>query len=100
MNWGLSNTDIETIFQILKKYPEISTVILFGSRAKGTHKTASDIDLAIMDEGIDIITLARIKSELEDSSLPYFVDILHYPSIEHKDLKEHIDRVGTLFYKK
>ncbi len=95
--FGLTERDMQTIRDILKKYPEVITVWLFGSRAKGTFKKGSDIDLAIMNEGVNNEMISRIKSDFEASSLPYRVDITNYSELGHKKLKEHIERVGVPF---
>ncbi len=55
--FGLTDRDIQTIHDILYKYPEVSLVHIFGSRAKGTSKPGSDIDLAIMNKGTSSNTL-------------------------------------------
>lgn len=34
----------------------------------------------------------------EESSLPYFFDILHYESVSERELVEHINRVERLIY--
>ena len=75
----------------------VKTVVVFGSRAKGTHKIGSDIDLAIMDVGVDDSVLCKLNDDFSDSCLPYFVDLIFYPALENTDLKEHIDRVGIPF---
>ncbi len=36
-SFGLTERDMHTIMTILQKYPEIKLVVIFGSRAKGTH---------------------------------------------------------------
>ena len=99
MNNGLTTNDIETIHNIFRKYPNVRLVFLFGSRAKGNYKKGSDIDLAIMNKGVNIDTIFKIKREFEESSLPYFVDLINYFELEHKELREHIDRIGIEFYK-
>jgi len=96
--YGLNDRDIQTLFGILNKFDEVENVYLYGSRAKGTHKLGSDIDLAIMNEGVSEKTIRTIKSEIEDSSLPYFVDIINFTTLNHKELAEHIQRVGVSFY--
>ena len=96
-SFGLSEKDRNIIFSILKKFIEIRSVKIFGSRAKGNFRKGNDIDLAIMDPIEDRI-LGKIQSEFEDSNLPYRADILCYPSLKHQELKEHIDRVGKIFY--
>lgn len=100
MNNGLTKRDQETIWAIFERYPKIEKVYVFGSRAKESFKEGSDIDLVIMHGGISYLDLIRIKSAFEDSDLPYTVDVLSYPDIKNKELKEHIDRVGKPFYEK
>ena len=98
--FGLAERDIRTISGIFNKYPEVIAVHIFGSRAKGTHKPASDIDLAVMNEGVNDRTMLHIKADFEESTLPYQVDLVNYLSLDHADLREHIDRVGLPFYKR
>lgn len=47
-----------------------------------------------MNEGVDNIEILRITSELEDSDIPYFVDVINFPKLEHLELRQHIMRVG------
>lgn len=98
MDNGLTPRDVKTIHAIFKKYPAVKLVHIFGSRAKGTYKPGSDIDLAVINTGVNDELISKIKSEFEESSLPYMIDIINYPLLPHKELKEHIERVGTLFY--
>lgn len=98
--FGLSQRDMETLHKIFQHYPDIGAVTLFGSRAKGNHNPGSDIDLAVMNTGLEATTIRRASSDCEESSLPYRVDLLDYHSITHPKLKDHIDRVGVPFYQK
>jgi uncharacterized protein len=100
MKNGLSENDIATIHAILKRYPEVRTVCIFGSRAKGNHKQGSDIDLAIMDEDVGDDVVRKIKGDLEESALPYLVDVILYSEIDHKELRDHIQRAGINFYRR
>jgi predicted nucleotidyltransferase len=96
--FGLSERDLNTIRDILDKYPDIISVYLFGSRAKGSYKQGSDIDLAIMANPISLNTILQLKDDFEDSSLPYCVDILDYSTIKNSLLKEHIQQFGKEIY--
>jgi predicted nucleotidyltransferase len=96
--YGLTERDTHILFGIFEKFQEVKNVYLYGSRAKGTFKSGSDIDLAIMNENISEKTIRTIKSEIEDSNLPYFVDITSFTTLNHKELVEHILRVGVPFY--
>ena len=94
-SFGLSDRDMKTLQDIFKKYPDVKNVFVFGSRAKGTYKQGSDIDLAIMNEGVKDMFIRKMKSDFEDSNLPYAVDLVNYPTLKHPELKNHIDRVGV-----
>lgn len=100
MNNGLTNRDIETMRDLFSKHPNVKLVHIFGSRAKGTFLPGSDVDLAIMKGNVEYTDLLRLKSELDESSLPYIVDVVYYPTLKHKELKEHIDRVGVPIYRR
>jgi predicted nucleotidyltransferase len=93
-SFGLTDRDMTTFKDIFKKYPDVKTVFIFGSRAKNSYKPGSDIDLAVMNEAI----IRKINVEFEESSLPYRVELLDYHTLKHVDLKSHIDRVGIVFY--
>lgn len=95
---GLSPKELEILQNVFKKFDKIEEVILFGSRALGTHKTASDIDLAIKGN-VDINTLSKLKYTLEeDTNLPYFFDVVIYDNLENLELKKHIDEFGKVIF--
>ena len=82
------------ILAIVDDYP-IKRITLFGSRAAGTDRENSDVDL-IMEFSlpISLLTLSMIKLRLEDI-LKVGVDIVHGP-IEESDLIE-IGKVVELY---
>ena len=101
MSHGLQKRDIENIIKASGELPEIEEVILFGSRAKGTNKKASDIDMAIKGKDISDKTVKRLSARLnEELPLPYFIDIVHYETIRNQELIDHIERVGEIIYRK
>ncbi len=99
-NWGLSAATLTTIRFILTQEPKVKKAILFGSRAKGTYKLGSDIDLALVGEELDIDTIGRLARAFEESSLPYQVDVCWLAAVEHAALREHIERVGQVLYER
>lgn len=93
--FGLSEQTRTAIIACLQQYPEIAWVKIYGSRAKGNYERGSDIDLAY-SSSTDI--LAELLAALDDLPTPYLFDVMHYESLKHQGLKEHIDRVGVVFY--
>lgn len=68
----------EAVYKVITQYP-IKKVILFGSRADGTNREDSDIDLIMeFNSPISLITLCSIKDDLEDL-LGLTVDVIHGP---------------------
>lgn len=99
MMFGLKEDHIALLNGIFKKYDAIEEVILYGSRAKGSHTDRSDIDLALKGN-MDRYIISSIAMDAQDSDLPYKIDLQDYNKIANFALKDHIDRVGKIFYKK
>ena len=99
MNAGLSPEHLAQILKIFRKYPQIDEVILFGSRAKGTHREGSDIDIALKGRGLDSRLLTQIDLDYDALYLPWKLDVVIYDRIENQDLKDHVDRVGVPLYR-
>lgn len=97
--FGLTERDMKTIRSVFKSFPEVKTVNLFGSRAKGNYRVGSDVDLAIMNRGVDSTTLSRIIGKFEESSLPYNIDLIDFTKLTKQDFIDHINRVGIPFFK-
>lgn len=97
--FGLSEIHIKLLKDIFKKHEGIEEVILYGSRAKGNFTDRSDIDFAVIGN-VDRYVIADISLDASESDLPYKIDIQSYKSIGSFALKDHINRVGKVFYKK
>ena len=94
---GLTRRDRDLIRDVLARYHEVRRVTLFGSRAMGTFGRGSDIDLALEGRDLDARALTRIATELEDSDLPYKVDLLLRDEQLEPKLEAHIRRHGKPF---
>lgn len=98
--FGLSDTTIEKICEVFARFPEIEKAVLYGSRAKGHFKAGSDIDLTLYGETLTKDLRSTIACELDDLMLPYTIDLSVFDALNHAELKEHIERVGVLFYER
>lgn len=100
IEYGLQRSEIEKIQAVLAFYPDVEQAILYGSRAKGNFKPASDIDLSLVGDALVLTTLLSIETDLDDLLLPYKIDISILHQISNPDLIDHIKRVGLVFYQK
>lgn len=70
-------------------------IVIFGSRAKGTAKRYSDIDLALIgDQPVPGQTAAALAEAFEESNLPYTIDIVDFGRASPA-LKKEINEYGT-----
>jgi len=100
LRFRLKESTISSIQKCFSKYRTINEVIIYGSRAKGNHRNGSDIDLTIKGENFDFSDLLRLENEIDDLLLPYEFDISIFLKIDNRDLINHIERVGQVFYKR
>ena len=98
MIYGLKDTTIQKIRQVLADHPDVQKAVLYGSRAIGSYKSGSDIDLTLTGRALNLQQLNAIEIELDDLLLPYEVDLSICHQIDNSDLLEHIMRVGVVFY--
>jgi type I restriction enzyme S subunit len=67
------------VCDILARHLPEREVRLFGSRANGTAKPHSDIDLVIMgDELLPVTTMRMLRDAFDDSDLPFQVDLVEW----------------------
>jgi predicted nucleotidyltransferase len=92
--FGLKQSVIDQICAVLAKYPQVEQAILYGSRALGTYKPGSDIDISLKGKGLSHSILNNITGEFDDSLLPYTFDVSIFHHISNPDLVKHIETVG------
>jgi len=100
VRYGLKEETLETIIDILSNEPRVEKVLLFGSRAKGTYKNGSDIDLCLEGPNLDLSVLAPLEEKLDDLLLPWKIDLVAFDLISNQDMRDHVLRVGISLYER
>ena len=73
---------LHTVKQILAGHVPHCKVVVYGSRASGSSKQYSDLDLAVIGESpMPVITIAKLKTAFSESQLPFKVDVLDWNGI-------------------
>lgn len=80
------------LIEIITMHLPDTKIYLYGSRARGTHREGSDIDLAV-DAGkkVEWSVLSRICEDIEDTTIPLFVDVVDIHCVG-KDFLDEIQR--------
>lgn len=98
--FGLAPPTVDAIGGVLAGHPRVERAVLYGSRAKGTYKIGSDIDLTLEGSGLGHRELLAILGELDDLLLPYTIDLSLASDLHDPGLIDHIRRVGIAFYER
>lgn len=100
MIYSLKNEIVHDLKKIFFGFPEVEEVILYGSRAKGNYKPGSDVDLTLKGNKLNLKIINKISLQIDNLFLPYTFDLSVFEHIENKDLIDHIQRIGQVFYQK
>ena len=91
--------EMDRLESVFEKEAAVSEVMLYGSRAKGTHRPGSDIDLTLTGSKLSTRWLMELSGKIDDLLLPYEVDISILDHIDNPDLLDHIKRVGKVVFR-
>ena len=97
---GLAEKTIAQVISVLARFPEVKKALLFGSRAKGTYKRGSDIDLALIGDELDSRAVGRIDSALDDLPVPYRFSLIRFCDRTDPEVAAHIQRVGIPLFQR
>ena len=75
---------------------DIRKVILFGSRARGSHTERSDIDIAVSG----VKDFSALEEEIEMLPTLYKIDTVNLDTCRNMDLMEDIQKYGKKIYEK
>lgn len=96
---GLTEPVIRTIIKTILERGAVNRIILYGSRARGDHRPASDIDLALDAPRWSPTDLAVVKDRLEEA-VPVLLkfDLVLMSAINKKSLMDNILKEGMVLY--
>ncbi|MEH6797844.1 MAG: nucleotidyltransferase domain-containing protein [Halopseudomonas sabulinigri] len=98
--YGFPISAITALLHVFTQWPAVDSVWLYGSRAKGNFRAGSDIDLTVKGCDLAMEDLLAMENQIDDLLLPWSVDLSLFADIDSDSLREHIERVGIVFYRK
>jgi len=94
----MSAENMEYLLDTIGRYIPRATVWAFGSRVKGTHHPASDLDLAVhCDKETARKELPRLNEALIESDLSFKVQVLDYNRLP-ENMQEMIRQQYVVIY--
>lgn len=96
-NICMANTELKSFINEISSKYNLKKVILFGSRANGTNREDSDIDLMVEynTPTVSIFTTVGLMQEIQEKfNVP--VDIIRYP-LKNRGINLRIDKEEVLY---
>ncbi|MBF0185190.1 MAG: nucleotidyltransferase domain-containing protein [Magnetococcales bacterium] len=100
MGYGLSDGVLDTIRTVWGQFPAVERVVLYGSRAKGSNRPGSDIDLALFAATMTVFDLVPVEEALEELMLPYLFDLTLFSESLSVHLQNEIIQSGVEIYRR
>lgn len=100
MQFGLDDWSLSQLTAMVKRFPQIDKVVIYGSRANGAFKNYSDIDLAIYAPSMTDEQFAAFFVAIESLPLLYKFDILRMETLRNASLHQKIETEGKTFFSK
>lgn len=92
MRFGLDDQLLGEIVSCLHEEPTLTKALLFGSRARGTERYNSDIDIALYCTG-------RVPAEfilkIDEVAGIYKVDVIEMGILQNENLRKSIENEGV-----
>jgi predicted nucleotidyltransferase len=99
--FGITPRSFRLILDAFDARPEILEARIFGSRALGSQKSGSDIDIALFGPEVGEATARKLSETLnEETPIPYHVDVVPFEECGNAELKRHISDFGIVFWRR
>lgn len=96
---GISPKSFQLLIDCLHQEAVVEKAVIFGSRANGTSRKGSDIDIAIFGDAIKEDTALHLSAQLNEVlPIPYFIDVVAVKFLQNLALKKHILLKGVLIF--
>jgi len=96
---SLRDKDLAALRAAFRRCPAVREARVFGSRATGHARRASDIDLAIFAPDATPLEWAELCDALENAPVIYELDLVRAERGISERLKEKIEREGIAIYR-
>lgn len=90
--------DLAVLQSTLRRFGFVREVRVFGSRATGAARRASDLDLAISAPAASNREWAELCEALENAALIYELDLVRTERTTNRRLRDKIDREGVTVF--
>lgn len=95
---GVAAGSLNRLLQVLESTPRLEAVWLFGSRAAGTHRPQSDVDIAVQAPDMSPADEATLRQRIEALGLLYGIDLVRLEHVKGEEFRQQIERHKRLLW--
>ena len=95
---GIAPEALARLIGAFERAADLDRVWLFGSRARGDHRDASDIDLALEAPRMDREAWSTFEANVEKLGLIYRIDLVKLDWVSDAKFVEHIRSDRKVFW--
>lgn len=95
LSFGIAQRHLDDLRRVFARHDTIDRVLVFGSRARGTARPGSDIDLAVVAPRMSDAEFTALWNEVDALPILFPIDLLHWDRITRPALKDNIVRDGV-----
>lgn len=100
MTDGLKERHRRAVIDIIAANARVERAVLFGSRATGTFRPASDVDLALFGDRLLMSDQVNLTAAIDDLTIPQRVHLLLHGMIDNIALRNQIETHGVEWYRR
>ncbi|MEK6409184.1 MAG: nucleotidyltransferase domain-containing protein [Acidobacteriota bacterium] len=95
---ALRDKDLLALREALRRFPSVREVRVFGSRATGSARRASDLDVAISAPNATAAEWADLFEAIEEAPIIYELNLVRLDQSLSARLRARIEREGITVY--
>ncbi|MCB2006766.1 MAG: DEAD/DEAH box helicase family protein [Rhodoferax sp.] len=95
---GVAAGSLLRLLRVFENTPHVVAVWLFGSRAAGTHRAESDVDIAVEAPEMTSAEEAALRQRIDDLGLLYGIDLVRLEQVENDEFQRQIERHKRLLW--
>lgn len=97
--FGLSPSQLDEIKRVIASCDWVERAVVFGSRAMGTQKPGSDVDICVFGSRVGAAEVTELSRRLNnETTTAFMIDVLAYAQIDNPSLRHHIDQDGVVVF--
>ena len=100
MTDGLKERHRKAVIDIIAGNARVERAVLFGSRAAGTFRPASDVDVELFGDRLSASDQANLAAAIAELTIPQRVQLLLFGTVESIALRKYIETQGVEWYRR